>query len=88
MYLDIKYKSDSAFYFAKKSIALNPKMMYDQKVMMSNYMVLGRVYKQKKDYENSIINLHKALQIAKSQGVVLSIKDIYIDLEEIYKNKK
>lgn len=79
-----EYDIDSAFFFAQKSISIKPMVTAEEKSMASNFMVLGKYYKKKKEYEKSVENFHKALKIIHRTGVELNLNDSYLALQEIY----
>ncbi|MFC7347052.1 hypothetical protein ACFQO9_10030 [Chryseobacterium zhengzhouense] len=79
-----QYNSDSAYHYAKKSILIKPKDVVDDKSMIDNYSVIGKVYKEKKNYKSSIKNFHKALYISTKNGTNLNANQIYHSLKEIY----
>lgn len=78
------YNIDSAEYFALKSIALKPAKIEDDKIMLTNYSVLGKVYKKKKSFHTALSYYHKAIQISIKTGEQLNLKDIYTDLIDLY----
>ncbi len=80
----IQINSDSAYHYAKKSILIKPSDVIDDKSMIDNYSVIGKVYKDKKDYKNSIKNFHKALSISNKNGTELNNNQIYHSLKDIY----
>ena len=80
----IQYNIDSADYFVKKSIELQPKDLSNDKTMVSNYIVLGEVMKSKGDFKKSIDNFHKALSISQKNGIELNKSNIYKALQDIY----
>lgn len=79
-----QYNIDSAYHYAKKSILIKPGDVADDKSMIDNYSVIGKVYKDKKNYESSIKNFHKALYISKKDGTEINANMIYHSLKEIY----
>lgn len=79
-----EYNLDSAFYFAQKSIEIRPENISEEKSMIDNFTVIGKYYRKRKDYTESIKNFHKALKISKRTGVELNINDTYKSLQEIY----
>lgn len=79
-----QFNADSAYHYAKKSILIKPKEVTDEKAMVDNYSVIGKVYKEKKNYESSLKNFHKALYISKKTGMELNANQIYHSLKEIY----
>jgi tetratricopeptide (TPR) repeat protein len=79
------YNIDSADYFAKKSVALGSSNNMEDKVMISNYQVFGKVNKQKKEYEKSLYYYHKALKLSNKIGEQLNINNIYKDIADLYK---
>lgn len=79
-----QYNIDSAYHYAKKSILIKPGDVADDKSMIDNYSVIGKVYKDKKNYESSIKNFHKALYISKKDGTEINTNQIYHSLKEIY----
>jgi tetratricopeptide (TPR) repeat protein len=78
------YNLDSAEYFALKSIELKPANIEDDEIMLTNYSVLGKVYKEKKSYHTALSYYQKAIQIGIKTGGQLNLKDIYTDLIELY----
>ncbi|EJL75795.1 tetratricopeptide repeat protein [Chryseobacterium populi] len=80
----IQYNSDSAYYYANKSINIKPATIAEDKSMITNYTVIGEVYKQKKNYPNSIKYFHKALTASKKNGIELNMNNVYEALKEIY----
>lgn len=79
-----QYDLDSAFLFAKKSVEIRPSEISDDKSMISNFTVFGKYYMEKKNYEESVRNFHKALKVAQRTGIELNINDTYKSLQEIY----
>lgn len=79
-----EYNLDSAFYFAKKSIEIRPNGISEEKSMIGNFTVIGKYYKKRKEYGESIKNFHKALKISQRTGIELNINDTYKSLQEIY----
>lgn len=79
-----QFNADSAYHYAKKSILIKPKEVIDEKAMVDNYSVIGKIYKEKKNYESSLKNFHKALYISKKTGMELNANQIYHSLKEIY----
>lgn len=80
----IQYNVDSADYYVKKSIQLRPSNVQYDKAMVSNHIVLGEVMKSREDFENSIINFHKALFFSDKNGIELNKNNIYFALQDIY----
>ncbi len=78
------YNLDSAEYFALKSIELKPANKEDDEIMLTNYSVLGKVNKGKKTFQMALSYYHKAIQIGIKTGAQLNLKDIYIDMIELY----
>lgn len=76
--------ADSAYHYAKKSILIKPEDVDDDKSMIDNYYVIGKVYKDKGNYESALKNFHKALLISKKTGTEINTNQIYHSLKEIY----
>ncbi|MCD1117130.1 tetratricopeptide repeat protein [Chryseobacterium turcicum] len=76
--------ADSAYHYAKKSILIKPGDIIDDKSMIDNYSVIGKVYKDKGNYESALKNFHKALFISKKTGTEINTNQIYHSLKEIY----
>lgn len=76
--------ADSAYHYAKKSILIKPGDIIDDKSMIDNYSVIGKVYKNKGNYESALKNFHKALLISKKTGTEINTNQIYHSLKEIY----
>ncbi len=76
--------ADSAYHYAKKSILIKPGDIIDDKSMIDNYSVIGKVYKDKGNYESALKNFHKALLISKKTGTEINTNQIYHSLKEIY----
>jgi len=83
--LYLLYDIDSANYFAKKSIDLQSPKINDDRVMISNYSVLGKTYKQKKEYVKSLYYYHKSIDLSDKIGEKLNTTSIYKDIVELYK---
>jgi DNA-binding CsgD family transcriptional regulator len=79
------YNLDSAEFYALKSIELKPANVENDKVMLTNYDVLGSVYKEKQSYQTALLYYHKALDISEITGEQLNLKNLYSRLVEIYK---
>jgi len=75
---------DSAKYYALKSISLKPNNQDDDYVMLTNYSVLGRVYKDKGSYNEALSYYKKAIHISEKSGEYLNLREIYGDVVEIY----
>jgi tetratricopeptide (TPR) repeat protein len=71
------YNMDSAEYYALKSIAIKPVDISEDKVMMTNFYVLGEVFNAKKDYHLSIEYFNKALNISHNIGESLNLEALY-----------
>jgi tetratricopeptide (TPR) repeat protein len=78
------YNLDSAEFFALKSIEIKPSNIDDDKIMVTNYLVLGRVYKEKNEFQTAISYYQKALQICGKTGEQLNLRGIYTDLVDLY----
>jgi tetratricopeptide (TPR) repeat protein len=78
------YNLDSAEFFASKSIEIKPSNIDDDKIMVTNYLVLGRVYKERKEIQTAISYYQKALQISQKTGDQLNLRSIYTDLVDLY----
>jgi DNA-binding CsgD family transcriptional regulator len=78
------YNLDSAEYFALKSISLKPSGQEDDKIMLTNYYVLGRVNMEKKLFQTAVSHYDKAIQISTKTGEQLYLRGIYTDLVDLY----
>ncbi|WP_165570230.1 helix-turn-helix transcriptional regulator [Chryseobacterium sp. FH1] len=83
--LYLNYNIDSANYFAGKSVQLGTSENIDDKVMITNYQVFGKVNKVKKDYKKSLLYYHKALELTIKVGDQLNVNNLYKDIAELYK---
>ncbi len=83
--LYVLYDIDSAYYFAEKSFSIAPSTSAPDKVMISNYQIFGKVYRQKKDYKKSLYYYYKALDLSKKTGEQLNINNLYKDIADVYK---
>lgn len=85
-----EYNTDSARYFALKSIELKPGDKEDDQVMMMNYFLLGQAYKNASQDKKAITFYHKALNVSEKIGIDLNKKLVYGSLVELYNrnNKK
>jgi len=88
LYTDLN--SDSAVYFAFKSIDLKPKNKKDDGIMMMNYFLLGQGYKKNLQDKKAINYYHKALEVSETTGLDLNKKLVFTSLVDLYKktNKK
>ncbi|WP_051878492.1 tetratricopeptide repeat protein [Chryseobacterium sp. FH1] len=77
--------SDSARYFALKSIELKPRDKKDDGVMMMNYFLLGKAYKDDSQDNKAIKYYHKALEVSENTGLDLNKKLVYTSLVDLYK---
>lgn len=78
------FNMELAEYYALQSINLQPDENQTDKVMMTNYFVMGKVKKKSESYKEALNYYNKALHIHKTNGEELDIKDIYTDLIELY----
>ncbi|WP_379963619.1 hypothetical protein [Epilithonimonas sp. UC225_85] len=79
------YNSDSAKYFALKSISLKPSGKDDDGIMMMNYFLLGQALKKSGSTEKAIDYYHKALKVSDKIGLELNKKLVYSSLVDLYK---
>ena len=75
---------DSAAYFANASIKLKPKNSKDDRIMMMNYFVLGKVYEDQNLLDKALVNYQKAIDLSEITGVELNLKEVYKSLVAIY----
>ncbi|RWW91645.1 hypothetical protein EPI11_18680 [Flavobacterium cerinum] len=81
-----KIDIDSAEYFINHSLLLSDKIKTPDIVQFNNYLVLGYVYKEKKDYIKAIHYYKKAeSKISYINPTLENINAIYSSLSEIYK---
>lgn len=81
-----KIDIDSAEYFINHSLQLSNQIKSPDLVQFNNYLVLGYVYKEKKDYAKAIYNYKKAeSKISYINPTLENINAIYSSLSEIYK---
>jgi len=80
-----QFNMDSAEYFALKSMDVKPGDIQEDKIMMMNHYILGKVFKSRNDFENAKIHYYKAIDISKNIGVSLNLNVIYIDIIDLYK---
>lgn len=75
---------DSAEYYALKSIDLKPAKLDDEKIMISNYRVLGKVYKERELFSKALSYYNMAMQIGGNAGKNLNLVEFYSDLVDLY----
>lgn len=75
---------DSAEYYAFKSIDLKPAKLDDEKIMISNYLVLGKVYKERELFSKALNYYNMAMQIGGNAGDNLNLVEFYSDLVDLY----
>lgn len=80
----VLFDQNLAEYYALESIAIKPDTGQDDKIMMMNYSVLGKVNNSRGNYENALNYYHKAIAIYKDSGEELNIKSVYEDMVELY----
>lgn len=79
------YNLDSAEYFALKSISLKQAGQEDDKIMLTNNYVLGKVNLEKKLFREALSYYKKAIQISTKTGEQLYLGEIYSNLIDLYK---
>ncbi len=80
----MEYNQDSTEYHARQSILLKPKdLKKGDVIMLRNYLSLGRVYAQKKEYEKAIEFLNKSELLAIEIGENVNLKETYSTFIEI-----
>lgn len=78
---------DSAAYFVEQSISLKPDSYPDNDRMMGlNYLVSGKVFNHKKDYNKALEYFLKAEDISTKRGEVLNITELYECIIGVYTN--
>lgn len=82
--LYVLYDMDSAKYFAEKSMALKPDSNPDDKILMTNSFVMGKVLASEKKYNDALENFHKALHISKKSGSELNLEEVYKSMIEVF----
>ncbi|MDP9956051.1 tetratricopeptide (TPR) repeat protein [Epilithonimonas hungarica] len=85
--LYINYNKDSAQFYALRSIDINPYSENDIS-MMTNYSVLGKVHKIKKNYDEALRYFRKAIKISKLNGTDMNTDNVLNDMIDIFKFKK
>lgn len=83
LYTDLN--SDSAVYFALKSINLKPENKKDDGIMMMNYFLLGQGYKKNSQDKKAINYYHRALEVSETTGLDLNKKLVFTSLVDLYK---
>lgn len=83
-----QFNIDSAEYYANKSIAIKPPGLGEDKVMITNYYVLGNVYKSKNNYFVAASYYRKAIEASVISGTSLFLPEIYKNLIDIYEKEK
>ncbi|SDX30403.1 helix-turn-helix transcriptional regulator [Aequorivita viscosa] len=84
----MEYDPDATEFHARKSISLRPKEMEkDDVIMLRNYLSLGKVYTEKKEFDNAIEFLSKAELLAIEIGEYVNLKDTYETLIDVAKQK-
>jgi len=78
------YNLDSAEYYALKSIEIKPHNIKDDKIMLTNSAILGKVYKEKEEFQKALKYFQKAIFISQKTGEQLNLIDIYSNLVEVY----
>ncbi|WP_339700565.1 hypothetical protein [uncultured Marixanthomonas sp.] len=78
------YNQDSSAYHARKSISLQPKgLEQNDVIMLRNYLSLGKVYAQKKEYDKATEFLNKSEALAIEIGENVNLKETYSTLIEV-----
>ncbi len=85
--LYLLFDIDSAAYYANQSIQLKPKDAVDDKIMMMNYFVLGKVKVEKKNYEEALDYFYKSMGISQKIGVELNAKEVYTAMIDVFGKK-
>ncbi|MBS4062540.1 MAG: hypothetical protein KG029_19240 [Bacteroidetes bacterium] len=80
-----QFDMDSAEYYAKMSMEIKPTHVTEDKAMMTNYYVLGKVYKTKGEHQLAALFYHKAMEASVISGISLNLTEVYNDLIDIYK---
>ncbi|WP_347374083.1 LuxR C-terminal-related transcriptional regulator [Aequorivita sp. Q41] len=82
----MEYNKDSTEYHARQSIKLKPKDIdKDDAIMLRNYLSLGKVYAQKKEFDTAIEYLNKSELLAIEIGENVNLKETYTTLIDIAK---
>lgn len=79
------FDMDSAEFYAKKSMEIKPTHITEDKAMMMNYYVLGKVYKLKGEHQMAALFYHNAMNASVISGTSLNLTEVYNDLIGIYK---
>lgn len=80
-----QFDLDSAEYYANKSMGIKPSHITEDKAMMTNYYVLGKVYNSKGEHQLAALFYHKAMEASIRSGSSLNLTEIYNELITIYK---
>ncbi|ALM47848.1 hypothetical protein AMR72_02405 [Flavobacterium psychrophilum] len=81
-----KIDIDSAEYFINQSLLLSDRVKTPDIVQFNNYLVLGYVHKERKEYTKAILNYKKAEnKVSYINPTIENINTIYSSLSEIYK---
>lgn len=78
------YNLDSAEYYAKKSIKLKLADYEDDKLMMTNYIVLGKASHTRNDFTTALSYYQKAIAISIKTGDQLNLKSLYTQLVDLF----
>ncbi|MFA7445742.1 MAG: hypothetical protein WCY89_07320 [Flavobacteriaceae bacterium] len=74
----------NAEYYALKSMGLKPKDTPDDKIMASNYFVLGKANKESGSYQTSLEYFLKSYKLSEKYGEMLNAEGLYKELVEVY----
>lgn len=82
-YYTVKKDFASAKFYFNKAIAISQRTECI-KCQPYTWNRIGNMYKEMKDYDNAIKNYEKSIEICKSTGDLIQLKENYRDLSEIY----
>ena len=80
-------KLDSAIFYFQKGLDLKLEMD-DVDGLISDFIALGNLYRERGDYEKAQLNLTEALKIAEEERDTFSTTTIYSELGDIYSAQK
>lgn len=78
---------DSAIFYYQKGLDLKL-LMEDENGLISDFIALGNLYRERGDYEEAQQNLTRALNLVEAQEDTFSIITIYSELGDIYSAQK
>jgi tetratricopeptide (TPR) repeat protein len=73
----------NAEYYALKSIGLKPKDTPDDKIMVTNYFVLGKANKESGNLQKALEYLLKSYELSEKHGEMHNAEGLYTELAEV-----